>query len=94
MPANSSKFICPRNKTTFCISAQGCRAGKEITNPALCQLERTQSSHGDIRKLASIKAARTMLKRRLAITHETKPHQQITLSKAEWVEIKRSNKEV
>ncbi len=91
MPCRSSKFQCPKSKTTFCVSAQGCRAGNEITNPALCPLEAAPEAQHN---RPAMKAARTMLKRRLAITHETKPHQQITLSKAEWVKIKRSRKEV
>ena len=91
MPANSSKFQCPKSKTTFCISAQGCRVGKEITNPALCPLEAAPEAQHN---RPATKAARTMLKRRLAITHETKPHQQIYITRAEWVRIKRSNKEV
>ncbi len=70
MPGRSSIFQCPRNKTTFCISAQGCRDGKEVLNLKLCPLEAAEDQHN---------------------RPATKPLQYIT--KAEWVKIRRSNKE-
>ena len=94
MPANSSRLVCPKDRTIYCVAATGCSSGQEIVLPDLCQLNKSQPGPMDIRKEASLKAARTMLKRRLAITHETKPHAHVTLSKAEWIKVMRSKKEV
>ncbi len=90
MPKNSPRYRCPRSLTTFCISAKNCREGKEPANLQLCPLSGTVVVA--MRQKPATKAARTMLEKRLTLTHEAKPHQRIHISKAEWVRIQKSKK--